>query len=47
LLIFQIWLCTSALYGSEVLGDEDTKKMLREATNKVVTLHKIVLPLMK
>lgn len=35
------------LYGREIMGGEDPEKMLREATNKVLTLHKIVLPLMK
>lgn len=35
------------LYAREILGDEDTEKMLREAANKVITLHKIVLPLIK
>ena len=34
-----------AIYGREIMGDENPEKMLRDATNRMLALHKIVLQL--
>lgn len=35
------------LYSREIMGDENPEKLLKEATNKVIVLHKIVSPMME